>query len=267
MRTRLDTLLLKSLNPQGLTLDEYVSDLQRPVGAVERTFGLASQRELVRITRTWSGGDSPLNRCRLVCVLNHLKHSLPYRDGSLGDRMLKVVESSIPSRVQYIVRLYEMGFSCFLFAFDLYDLTMSAFRAEKRVDLDHEFQERMFRIYILSVYHMGRSRMLATEHREVILAGVHDSYGALFCRPKGYEIAAPDEFVKAYQEVVDQWVNSAGAIKSQSPSYALIRIVFNLLGLTSPMDRMACAALLEASANHLLELSEVLQQQRMSAGL
>jgi hypothetical protein len=267
MITRLDELLLESVRPQGFTADLYVNDLKRPIGAIEKTTGLAAHEELLRIVRSWPDQDSPLSRCRLACIFKHFKHSLPLPDGSLGDLMLKIVEKSIPPKVEYVARLHEIGFTCFLFAYDLSDITLKAFWREKGVELDMEYKQEMFQAYLLAVYHLGRSRMLPMDQRELILFGVHDSYNSFFCRGQGLEEVAPQSFVTSYQAVIERWIKSASDARPQSPSYALVRTVFNMLGLTSPIDRMSCATLLDASANHMLELSEVIQHNRASAGM
>lgn len=267
MLTRLDELLIASIRPHNLAVDQYVDRLQMPVARLNKEPHVAAHEELARIVRSWPEQDSPLSRCRVLSVLKHLKFSLPMPENSLGATMLAVVEGTIPPRVRYIARLHEMGFSAFIFAFDLFEHTLKAFWKEKGVMLDEEYRQEMLEIYLLAVYHLGRSRTLPNEQREIILLGVHDSYNAIYLRPKGRGTLGPQDFATAYQRVVEQWIKSAGDVRRQSPSYALVRNVFNLLGLNSPLDRMTCATLLEASASHMLELGEVLTQTRASAGM
>lgn len=267
MLSRLDELLISSLRPSNMAIDPYIERLKTPIVNFAKSPEAAAHEELSRIVRSWPEKDSPLSRCRVLSVLKHLRFSLPLPEGSLGATMLKTVEQTIPPRVRHIARMHEMGFSAFIFAFDLFEYTLKSFWNEKGVMLDEEYRQEMLEIYLLAVYHMGRSRALANEQREIILLGVHDSYNAFYLRPKNRGSLEPKDFANAYHRVVEQWVKSAGDLRQQSPSYALVRNVFNLLGLNSPLDRMHCATLLEASANHMLELGEVLTQTRVAAGM
>lgn len=267
MQKRLDDLLIESICPAHLTKADYIAGLKRPVGKIEQAVGIAAQEDLVRIVRSWPDKDSPLSRCRLISLMRQLKYSAPFPADSMGELMLKILEKSIPPNVNYIARLHEMGFSCFMFAYDLYDLTLKAFRKEKGVELDLEFAQPVFQTFLLAVYHLGRSRMLPTNFREVILFGVHDSYNMFYLRPLGLEPVVPAQLAASYEAVVERWIEAASGERKQSPNYALVRSVFDSIGLMAPIERMACATLLEASANHMHELSEVLQQTRASAGM
>ncbi|MBX3021386.1 MAG: hypothetical protein KF799_06870 [Bdellovibrionales bacterium] len=265
MIDRLDELLIDSIRSPHMSISDYVRELKRPV--IEPNSTAAAHKELLRIVRSWPDKDSPLSRCRILSVLRHLKFSLSLSEESFGTQMLNVVDSTIPAGVRHIALLHEMGFACFTSAFELYEHTLQAFYNEKGVELDIEYKQEVFQIYLLAIYHMGRSRSLETKHREVILFGVHDSYNTFFLKPSRREGLIPEQFVAAYESVVARWVKSARESHRQSPSYALVRTVFNLLGLVSPMERMNCAALLEAGAGQMLELSEVVQHSRLAVGV
>lgn len=267
MLTTLDELLIDSIRPKSVSISEYVRELKFPMGHFQDRGGKIAHEEALRIVRGWPDQDSPLSRCRLVSVLRQLQFSLSLPERSFGSHLLSVVEATIPPGVRYIAQLHEMGFACFVDAYELYEHTLQAFYNEKGVELDLEHKQETFQIYLLAVYHMGRSRSLESKHREVILFGVHDSYNAFFLKPSHLDGLIPEKFVAAYENVIARWVKSAREQRKQSPSYALVRTVFNLLGIVSPMERMNCASLLEAGASHMLELSDVVQHSRASAGM
>lgn len=257
MLTRLDERLIESIRPPQTSISEFARQLKTEMPA--------NPAELLRIVRSWPDKDSPLSRCRLISILRQLKFSLSLSEHSYGSNMLKSVEATIPPGVRHIAQLHDVGFNCFVFAHDLFEHTLQAFYNEKGMELGKEYQQEMFQIYLLAIFHMGRSRALDVRHREVILFGVHDSFNEFFLKPARLAGQIPEQFNDTYESVVNRWVKSAHESKRQSPSYALVRTVFNLLGLVSPTERMNCAALLDAGASHMLELGEVIQQSRIAA--
>lgn len=245
----LNELLLETVRPSDFSADLYRAHLEGP--------NFFARDEVLRLLGLWPATESPQSICRVFCVLKHLKYSLRFHSNTLGDQMLADFEGALPVPANEMVRLHFIGFSCMVLAFDLYEQTLHAFIKEKNVELDAEYHQRILESYLFAIYHLGRSPNLDYEQLQTILVGVHDSLNAFYCRPLQKEEVSAARFNSTYEDIVQEWVQSSADVRSLSPAYALVRIVFNRLGLLAPAERIACASLLEAAAGHVLELGDV----------
>lgn len=267
MQSRLDELLVDSLRPKNVTTIRYIYNLRLPIGPLEEQTRVAVHQELLRIVRSFPDQDSPLARCRILAVLRALNTSLNLPANSFGRAMLDTVEASIPPRVRYVAHFYEIGFACFESGFDLYEQTLEIFALEKKIQLPRDLRQDVLETYALAIYHLGRSRLEAHAHRELILLGVHDAFNQIACRALGWNAVSAQEFAFAYENIVERWIQQAERGRAQSSAHALVRAVFNTLGLTSAVARMKCVALLDAGVNQMLEASELSQVTRVSADI
>jgi len=252
-----ELIMATSLPADSYSPDYYRAQLLEP--------STQPSQELMRLLKQWSNVEAPLAMCRAYCALKHWKATLRWGPNSLGEQMLTRLEAALPGRTLEWVKLHTAGFACLLLAYDVYARTLKTFHREKEMDLNSDFKKEILQTYVLAVYHFGRSMELEPAGVRMILAGAHDSFNAFFCRPMGLEQVSARDFAIPFEAILTGEKLTGMDGRPLSPSYALVRNVFNQLGLNSQSERMTCATMLEVSAGHVLEMGEVLSLSRTSA--
>lgn len=213
-------------------------------------------QEVLRLLRNWNDVESALAMSRAYSVLNHWKYTLRWGPDSMGFQMMLSLERALPGRTLSWVRLHALGFSGLRLAYDVYLRTVKTFIKEKNINMDPALKAMAMQIYLMSIYQLGRPRHLSSGAQQLILFGAHDSLNTFFNYPQGLDFTGMGEWVGLFEKTVSQGFAPAANGRRLSPPFALVRSVFNQLGLSSQRDRIVCSTLLESGAQHVLELSE-----------